>query len=126
MQQNAATVNSTAWRVEGSLREFPNFKPVNCWFNYPIHEIDTKGVLSSTFVEGSRDVNLSKSGKRKQTKETRKEELDDAFAAVCMGKKSCQIGELAEYMGLSERTVQARLQEFSDEYISKKKEVYKL
>jgi hypothetical protein len=29
-------------------------------------------------------------------------------------------------MGLSERTVQARLQEFSDEYISKKKEVYKL
>jgi RecA-family ATPase len=88
MQQNAATVNSTAWRVEGSLREFPNFKPVNCWFNYPIHEIDTKGVLSSTFVEGSRDVNLSKSGKRKQTKETRKEELDDAFTAVCMGKKS--------------------------------------
>lgn len=124
--KNAATVNSTAWRVEGSLREFPNFKPVNCWFNYPIHEIDTKGVLSSTFVEGSRDANLSKSGKRKQTKETRKEELDDAFTAVCMGKKSCQIEELAEYMGLSERTVQARLQEFSDEYISKKKEVYKL
>lgn len=83
-------------------------------------------MLSSTFVEGSRDVNLSKSGKRKQTKETRKEELDDAFTAVYMGKKSCQIGELAEYMGLSERTVQARLQEFSDEYISKKKEVYKL
>ena len=124
--KNAATVNSTAWRVEGSLREFPNFKPVNCWFNYPIHEIDTKGVLSSTFVEGSRDANLSKSGKRKQTKETRKEELEDAFTAVCMGKKSCQIEELAEYMGLSERTVQARLQEFSDEYISKKKEVYKL
>lgn len=124
--KNAATVNSTAWRVEGSLREFPNFKPVNCWFNYPIHEIDTKGVLSSTFVEGSRDANLSKSGKRKQTKETRKEELDDAFTAVCMGKKSCQIEELAEYMGLSERTVQARLQEFSDEYFSKKKEVYKL
>lgn len=124
--KNAATVNSTAWRVEGSLREFPNFKPVNCWFNYPIHEIDTKGVLSSTFVEGSRDANLSKSGKRKQTKETRKEELDDAFTAVCMGKKSCQIEELAEYMGLSERTVQARLQEFNDEYISKKKEVYKL
>ncbi|MDD4212928.1 MAG: AAA family ATPase [Bacilli bacterium] len=122
----AATVNSTAWRVEGSLREFPNFKPVNCWFNYPIHEIDTKGVLSSTFVEGSRDANLSKSGKRKQTKETRKEELDDAFTAVCMGKKSCQIEELAEYMGLSERTIQARLQEFSEDYISKKKEVHKL
>lgn len=124
--KNAATVNSTAWRVEGSLREFPNFKPVNCWFNYPAHEIDDIGVLSSTFVEGSRDANLSKSGKRKQTKETRKEELDDAFTAVCMGKRSCQIEELAEYMGLSERTIQARLQEFSDGYISKKKEVYKL
>lgn len=124
--KNAANENSTAWRVEGSLREFPNFKPVNCWFNYPIHVTDTIGLLSTTFAEGSRDANLAKSGKRKQTPASRKEEFDDAFAAVCLGKKSCQVSELAEFMGLSERTVQSRIQEFSSEYVTRKKEVYKL
>lgn len=124
--KNTPNENSTAWRVEGSLREFPSFKPVNCWFNYPIHVTDTIGVLSTTFVEGSRDANLAKSGKRKQTPASRKEEFDDAFAAVCLGKKSCQVNELAEFMGLSERTIQSRIQEFSSEYVTKKKKVYKL
>ena len=31
----AEDVNSTAWRLESSLREFPNFKPRNFWFQYP-------------------------------------------------------------------------------------------
>lgn len=26
--------SATAWRLESSLREFPNFKPVNFWFEY--------------------------------------------------------------------------------------------
>ena len=124
--KNAANENSTAWRVEGSLREFPNFKPVNCWFNYPIHVTDTIGVLSSTFAEGSKDANLAKSGKRKQTPTSRKEEFDDAFNAVCMGEKTCKIKELAEFMGLSDRTIQIRIKEFKDEYVSSKGEVYKL
>lgn len=35
----------TAWRVEGTLREFPRFEPVNVWFDYPIHVMDDIGVL---------------------------------------------------------------------------------
>ena len=27
----------TAWRVEGTLREFPGFLPKNMWFEYPVH-----------------------------------------------------------------------------------------
>ena len=30
----------TAWRVEGTLREFPKFPPVNLWFDYPVHTVD--------------------------------------------------------------------------------------
>ena len=30
----------TAWRIEGTLREFPKFAPVNLWFNYPVHQIE--------------------------------------------------------------------------------------
>src|SRR5699024_794151 len=35
----------SAWRVEGTLREYPSFDPVNMWFQYPIHEIDNVGSL---------------------------------------------------------------------------------
>lgn len=35
----------TAWRIEGTLREFLRFKPINVWFDYPVHRIDTVGSL---------------------------------------------------------------------------------
>ena len=35
----------TAWRVEGILREFPKFEPVNLWFDYPVHRVDDVGSL---------------------------------------------------------------------------------
>ena len=35
-----ATVQSrTAWRVEGTLREFPKFPPKYLWFDYPRHRM---------------------------------------------------------------------------------------
>lgn len=37
----------TAWRIEGTLREFPTFTPVNVWFDYPIHRFDENGALDS-------------------------------------------------------------------------------
>src|SRR5574344_570128 len=67
MLKNADNPNSTAWRLECSLREFENFKPVNLWFDYPLHKADLKGVLSSIGAEGSAEANLAKSGKRKST-----------------------------------------------------------
>lgn len=30
----------TAWRIEGTLREFPHFQPVNAWFDWPLHVLD--------------------------------------------------------------------------------------
>ena len=35
----------TAWRIEGTLREFPRFAPVNTWFDYPVHIMDDSGAL---------------------------------------------------------------------------------
>ena len=31
----------TAWRIEGTLREFARFDPVNLWFDYPVHKLDS-------------------------------------------------------------------------------------
>ena len=37
--------NLSAWRIEGTLREFPKFPPVNTWFEYPVHKSDETGIL---------------------------------------------------------------------------------
>lgn len=30
----------TAWRIEGTLREFPHMRPANAWFDWPLHVLD--------------------------------------------------------------------------------------
>lgn len=42
----------TAWRIEGTLREFPAFPPINVWFDYPTHLADDTGALSDLSPEG--------------------------------------------------------------------------
>ena len=44
--------NRTAWRIEGTLREFPKFKPLDLWFDYPVHRTDEDGVLQDANYEG--------------------------------------------------------------------------
>lgn len=41
----------SAWRIEGTLREFPKFDPVNTWFRYPVHIPDESGVLKDVNPE---------------------------------------------------------------------------
>ena len=37
IEETKKTVKAkTAWRIEGTLREFPKFDPVNLWFDYPV------------------------------------------------------------------------------------------
>ncbi|MDT2265565.1 AAA family ATPase [Paenibacillus larvae] len=42
----------SAWRVGGTLREYPKFEPVNMWFQYPIHKVDDVGSLKDIEPEG--------------------------------------------------------------------------
>jgi RecA-family ATPase len=125
MLQNADKPNATAWRLESTLREFPNFKPVNFWFEYPIHRIDDKGMLQKIYADGDPKGNLTKSGKRKQTPESRKEEFDTAFDICIADRDFCTSKELSEYLGVGVRTIQKRVVEMSEDYIIAKGNVYK-
>jgi hypothetical protein len=125
MAKNANIMTSTAWRLESSLREFQNFKPVNFWFEYPIHRIDDTGILAKNYADGDPKANLEKSGKRKQTTESRKEEFDTAFD-INQENGQCNIEDITDYLELSERTVRKRLSEFSDEYVCVKRKIVKI
>jgi RecA-family ATPase len=106
--------NATAWRLESSLREFPNIRPVNFWFEYPVHRVDTSGELKTAYAEGSPMANLVKSSKY-TTPEERKISIDTAYDANYMGEP-VTIKDIAEYLGVTERCVRDRLKELADEY----------
>ena len=116
MALNADVMTSTAWRLESSLREFRNFKPVNFWFEYPIHRIDDKGILAKHYANGDPKANLEKSGKRKQTPESRKQEFDAAFDINKRDDDTCLLSVISEYLDVTDRTIRKRVTEFSDEY----------
>lgn len=108
------TVESrSAWRIEGTLREFPKFAPVNLWFKYPVHNIDNIGVLKDIAVDDGMPMwkkNFSKKKTDAERKNERKNSLETAFEACGIDDK-VTVKAMAEYMGVSEKTVRRRLKE---------------
>src|SRR5690625_4356851 len=90
----------SAWRVEGTLREYPKFDPVNMWFSYPIHKVDEVDSLKDLEPEGEKPP-WQKNQRKKKTPAERKKERKQALE---MAYEACSIDDvvtldsLAEYM----------------------------
>lgn len=101
----------TAWRIEGTLREFPKFSPVNLWFDYPVHHVDEVGSLKDVESEGERPPwkkNFTKKKTPDDIKKERNSSLETAYEACSFsGKVTVQL--VAEYLGTSEKTVRNRI-----------------
>lgn len=103
----------SAWRVEGTLREYAKFKPVNMWFAYPIHRVDDVGSLKDIEPEGEAPAWKKATGKRKdqaqKERRSKAEEFEDAVANCNMGEPPT-VKDLAEWFSstgksIAERTV---------------------
>ena len=104
--------NRTAWRIEGTLREFPKLRPLNLWFDYPVHRADEDGVLQDAKYEGENDYrkNFEKRKTNGERKKDRKESIETAFSGV-EENGECSISDLAEYLAVTEKTVRSHLKE---------------
>ncbi len=114
-----AVEGRTAWRIEGTLREFPKFPPVNMWFDYPVHKIDKIGVLKDVETDGEqppRKKNLGRKKSKEELKKERKESIETAFEACNIDGK-VTIKDLQEYMCTSEKTVRSHLKEHGGYWI---------
>lgn len=106
-----AVRNRSAWRVEGTLREYPKFEPVNMWFQYPIHKVDYIGSLKDIEPEGERPA-WQKNFQKKNNPESKKKEQQDSLEtaiAACGIDGKVTVKSLAEYMAVSEKTVRRRV-----------------
>ena len=111
----------TAWRIEGTLREFPKFPPVNVWFDYPVHQIDRTGVLKDLESESEQPPWKKAMSKRKPKdvkQKERKESINTAFEA-CSANGEVTLNDLAEYMGVTTKTVRSRIEEHGGFWIDK-------
>ncbi|EAG1758598.1 DNA primase [Listeria monocytogenes] len=95
----------TAWRIEGTLREFPKFDPINVWFRYPVHELDDS--LADIKLDEDPKENWKKGTKKanQSRSEQSKKELETAFSALSMDGGPIEVNDLVEYLDVSRQTV---------------------
>ena len=80
----------TAWRVEGTLREYAKFDPVNIWFSYPIHYVDEVGSLKDLQPEGETPIWKKAADRRKESAEKERRSKVAQFEDAV---RNCNFGE---------------------------------
>lgn len=103
----------TAWRIDGTLREYPKFETLNLWFDYPVHHVDKIGVLKDIETDENKPAWQKAIQKRKdpeQKKAERNTSIETAYAA-CNIDETVTVTNLSEYMGVGEKTVRRHIKE---------------
>lgn len=116
----------TAWRIEGTLREFERFAPRNVWFDYPSHTEDEAGCLQD--IDADSDTppwQRATKARKKQADSERTEKNDELEKAIANanGGEPPSISDVAQYLGVAERTVRDRLKAHKGYVLDKNKGV---
>ena len=105
----------TAWRIEGTLREFPKFRPVNLWFDYPRHFPDADGVLGDLDAEGNAPSWQKAAQKHKDSaakkRKSRESEFHEAINNANAGEPPT-VKDLSDYLSKPDRTIRNWIKEF--------------
>lgn len=113
----------SAWRVEGTLREYPKFEPVNMWFQYPVHRVDDVGSLKDIEPEGDKPAwqkaTDKRKGKAKEQRRSKAEEFEDAINNCNFGEPPTLNDVMAWYSStgkeVAERTVRDWIKKYGYE-----------
>jgi hypothetical protein len=98
----------SAWRIEGTFREYPRAAPTNLWFDYPLHLVDEVGVLKDVLPVGEESP-WQKAGKASKESAVRKEESQELkMRSAYMVLKSdgpVTVKAMADYFSKEGKTV---------------------
>lgn len=115
-QKNAAVESArqaSAWRLEGTLREFPKFKPVNAWFKYPIHILDDS--LQDIKLEEESEPWKKTTKKSNETRaEKSKRELEEAFNFLSEDGLPISINDLASYFEIEKQSAYRKVKKHKE------------
>lgn len=98
----------TAWRIEGTLREFPKFKPVNLWFTYPTHQVDEEDILKDVEAEGEAPPYLRGARANEKNKSRRQQDkkiaIENAFN-LCAVDGQVTLQAMADYFCVTPKAI---------------------
>ena len=99
----------TAWRIEGTLREFSKFTPVNLYFEYPVHVVDQDGVLQDIDPDDVKPQWQKAQEKRHELVEKNKKkkvnEFEIQFSNIEIEGREVPAEELAEKLNTASKTL---------------------
>lgn len=102
---------ATAWRIEGTLREFASFKPRNVWFRYPVHVVDTVGTLAEAKPEGEEPAwKAERRASANDEKVSKKQAFCDAWTALA-ANETPTVDDMMDYLGLTKKTIYNRMKQ---------------
>ena len=84
----------TAWRIEGTLREFASFEPVDLWFEHPVHHVDTEGALKDVKPDGGGGESWKERGWKAKADSDQKQR-DAVFDAIWEAVSKSASGSVA-------------------------------
>ena len=98
----------TAWRIEGTLREYPRFDPINLWFRYPVHYMDVSGALRDVTPEHEKSsYQLMVETRKEKAKKERTDtinQIEIAFQGL-EEDGTAAAADIAEEIGVSPDTI---------------------
>lgn len=95
----------TAWRIDGTLREFPKFKPIDMFFNYPVHVMDSRKILTDAKAEGTPKPKKS----RKERELEKKLEIVKTYEMQKSFSDVVTLKGMADQLQMSDRTLRRHI-----------------
>ncbi|MFQ9500006.1 MAG: AAA family ATPase [Faecalibacterium sp.] len=107
----------TAWRIEGTLREFPSFEPVDVWFNYPIHVMErfdqADNIAPHSKLPSYQRAMNARKPKEQKLKE-RRHRLEAAIDVLAAQGVEVTTSSVAEYLDVTNKTIRYMVDEHPD------------
>ncbi|MCI9141107.1 MAG: AAA family ATPase [Lachnospiraceae bacterium] len=101
----------TAWRIDGTLREFQKFEPLNLWFDYPVHRLDDVGSLKDIQPDAEKPVwQKAAENRKKQAEDKRlkkRNEFEIEFSNIELDGREVSAQELADKLETSSKELLA-------------------
>ncbi len=94
------------------LRDFKDIPSIKVWFKFPLHVVDSAGLLENCYAEGSKEGNLHQNSNYK-SEDDKKRIIEYAFGA-CQEQGYAKLSEMAGYSEVTERTLRKYVNESAD------------
>ena len=104
---------TTAWRMESTLREFPSQEPIDLFFSWPLHYLDSDGLLSGAEPESHIQAQFKK--ETPERKSMKSNALEITLDSMIMSRGFATYNEAAEKLGISVKSIKNRLKD-SEKY----------